>query len=345
MSGPLRVLIINPSGEEIRGVVGQVCEDQACVIEEMVTKECADLFVSGPVVPTAKIVEDLPSSSRGYDFLYILGGPLGVLTVPPGTVDEQTPPKTVAQVEKLVLDFHAERKPILGCCLGGQLIARTFGGQVDKMPKDLAHLGIPADLVDEKLVGTEWGWLEQDFTRAAYDDPVVGPALFVMRSQRTGASKNAPLKFAQWHSDCFSYPPGAVELSTRSSCSTQAFRVGETTYGFQYHIEVDQELSEQWLEDYCVGADTYEEKDQWKALSERDQAALKAEHKATVAEGTIARAEAFTRTVTMNLLHMAARTRDARAALLKQRILYATAVAAAAAAAVAAFTWRRRSWA
>ena len=114
-----------------------------------------------------------------------------------------------------VLDRHT---PVLGVCLGVQLLARAAGAWVGRMPE-----------------GPEIGWHAVDLTEAGAADPVVGAL---------------PPRFEalQWHHYTYALPAGAVELARSASC-TQAFRLGEACWGVQFHPEVTQTQVEGWMVD------------------------------------------------------------------------------------------------
>jgi GMP synthase-like glutamine amidotransferase len=96
--------------------------------------------------------------------------------------------------------------PMLGICLGAQLLAKAAG----------AHVGPSAE--------SEIGWFPVELTEAADDDPVLG---------------RLPRRFDafQWHHYAFAVPPNAVELVRNDVC-TQAFRLDDTAWGVQFHPEV-----------------------------------------------------------------------------------------------------------
>ena len=107
--------------------------------------------------------------------------------------------------------------PILGVCLGAQLIAKATGASVR-----------PAS-------GPEIGWLPVELTDAAEDDPLLS---------------RLPRRFDafQWHYYTFGVPAGAAELA-RSAVCAQAFRLGECAWGIQFHAEVTGPQIERWLFD------------------------------------------------------------------------------------------------
>ena len=104
--------------------------------------------------------------------------------------------------------MHLERgTPILGVCLGSQLLAEAAGASPFRMPEP------------------EIGWYEMEITDAGAADPVVGPL--------------APsVELFEWHHYAAPLPPGAVELA-RTPASVQAFRIeGKPAWGLQFHAEV-----------------------------------------------------------------------------------------------------------
>ncbi|HVP74576.1 MAG TPA: type 1 glutamine amidotransferase [Gaiellaceae bacterium] len=114
-------------------------------------------------------------------------------------------------------ELLARRTPLLGVCLGVQLLARAAGSWVGP------------------LAEPEIGWCSVELTEAGADDPVVG-----VLPQRFEA--------LQWHSYTYGVPAGAVELARSDAC-TQAFRLGDACWGVQFHPEVTEAQLEGWLVD------------------------------------------------------------------------------------------------
>lgn len=154
------------------------------------------------------LTEQHPTPPPGeYDGLVIMGGPMGAY-------DDQQFPHLRLTVD-LIQQFQREDKPILGVCLGAQLIARACGSRV--YPHHTPELGFtPVQVVS--ATATE-PWL-QDFP----------PDLHVM----------------QWHFDTFDLPETATLLMANTTCPHQAFRVGQKIYGFQFHLEVTADIVAGW---------------------------------------------------------------------------------------------------
>ena len=109
-----------------------------------------------------------------------------------------------------------ENLPVVGVCLGGQMMARALGGRVEK-------------------TGTvELGWFPIQLNAAGKVDPVLGSA---------GTNPTV----YHWHEDTFHLPENATLLAYNHSCPRQAYRVGERAYGFQFHPEADHQLLHEWL--------------------------------------------------------------------------------------------------
>jgi GMP synthase (glutamine-hydrolysing) len=125
----------------------------------------------------------------------------------------------------LVADAVRRSVPVLGLCLGGQLLAAVTGGRLGVAPT------------------AEVGVVTVRFTEVAGDDPVFAPV--------PGAtSPSARVPASQWHGDAIlELPDGAVLLATNEACPVQAFRFGSSAWGLQFHPEVDGAIVGSWVSD------------------------------------------------------------------------------------------------
>jgi GMP synthase (glutamine-hydrolysing) len=144
----------------------------------------------------------------GYRGLVILGGPM--------SVDEVDAHPHLETEIGLVRDAIARQMPVLGICLGAQLIAHALGAEVRR--------GLTKEI----------GWYEVLPTEEGRRDPLF-------------AHFDSVERIFQWHGDTFDIPVGAVRLAQSPGCENQAFRYGGNVYGLQFHLEVDEPLIERWL--------------------------------------------------------------------------------------------------
>jgi GMP synthase-like glutamine amidotransferase len=158
--------------------------------------------------------EPLPSPEE-LDGLVVMGGPMGV-------GDTAKHPHLAREAELVATMVRAGR-PVLGVCLGAQLMAHSLGASV-------YH--------DEQA---EIGFGTVSLTPAGREDPVLGSL---------GAEI---LPVMHWHQDTFDLPDDALWLARSEIYAHQAFRVGKHAYGLQFHLEVNRELAEAWREHLPAG--------------------------------------------------------------------------------------------
>ncbi|CAM5397251.1 GMP synthase [Streptomyces spiroverticillatus] len=142
---------------------------------------------------------------RRPDLLVVLGGPMGA---------GETDAYPFLEEEMALIRAHLSRaKPLLGICLGAQLIAAALGAKV-----------FPAE-------AKELGWGRVDLSGEGAVSPLAaltGPVL-------------------HWHGDTFDLPPGATHLASTPVCRNQAFAIGRTVLGLQFHPELRGSAVESWL--------------------------------------------------------------------------------------------------
>ena len=141
-----------------------------------------------------------------------------------------------------LLDLHT---PVLGICLGAQLLAKAAQAPVAPAPE------------------FEIGWYDVELTDEGVDDPVLG---------------RLPSRFRafQWHYYAHRVPAGGLELARNETC-TQAFRLGENAWGVQFHPEVTLSQVEGWIDEETelpvdaasLIADTRERIDEWNSLGRK----------------------------------------------------------------------------
>jgi GMP synthase (glutamine-hydrolysing) len=143
-----------------------------------------------------------------YRGLIVLGGPMNV-------EDQHRRPHL--KTELLAIERALEQgKPVLGICLGAQLLAHVLGAPVSRHDPP------------------EIGWYDLRISGAGRSDPVLGVA-------------GERLPVFQWHSYSYELPRDATHLASSATCEQQAFRWGTNAYGFQFHLEADAAVIERWL--------------------------------------------------------------------------------------------------
>ncbi len=124
----------------------------------------------------------------------------------------------------LIRNAVAAGKPVLGICLGAQLIAKACGANVYPNPVK------------------EIGWFPVSKTPAGREDPLF-------------ARLRDPEMVFHWHGETFDIPAGAEWLAFSDACPHQAFRLGASVYGLQFHLEVTPGMIAGWMREPANEAD------------------------------------------------------------------------------------------
>jgi GMP synthase-like glutamine amidotransferase len=152
----------------------------------------------------------IPPDPRVYSGIGMMGGPMSV----------NDALAWIDPLSRLLRDAIANDVPVIGHCLGGQLLAQALGAKVTRTP-------VP-----------EIGWIDVETTDAAAQDEWFGG-----RPHFTAF---------QWHYDAFDLPAGATRVLTNDFNPNQAYVIGARHIGFQCHIEMTADLVETWCR---TGAD------------------------------------------------------------------------------------------
>ena len=137
--------------------------------------------------------------------LILMGGPMSVNDDLPWLGDEM----------RAIRDAIDRGRPVLGICLGAQLIAKALGARVYRNPVK------------------EIGWAPVSWTEQAAADPLF-----------RGFSR--PETVFHWHGETFDLPDGAERLAYSEACANQAFRIAGNVYGLQFHPEVTPVIIADW---------------------------------------------------------------------------------------------------
>jgi GMP synthase (glutamine-hydrolysing) len=156
-----------------------------------------------------------PRKPDDYDAVLVFGGAMHA--------DQANRHPWLREEKALLSDLLERGVPLLGVCLGAQLIAEAGGA-----PPHPARQ-------------PEIGWHEVGLTEEGRSDPLLGPL--------------APRFPAfQWHSYEFPLPPGATALAHSAVC-LQAYRIGDSAWGIQFHAEVTRADAEAWIDDFRADED------------------------------------------------------------------------------------------
>ncbi|MDA8169221.1 MAG: gamma-glutamyl-gamma-aminobutyrate hydrolase family protein [Nitrospiraceae bacterium] len=150
----------------------------------------------------------------GFSHLLMMGGPMAVY--------EMEKFAFLYAGAELLRDFIRRGKPVLGVCLGAQMLAHVLGAKVYPGGKN------------------ETGWYDVNMTPEGMEDAVF-KALSVNGAPRA--------EVFQWHGDTFDLPEGAVRLASSETYPNQAFRWGKNVYALQFHIEVTPAIIAEWFKD------------------------------------------------------------------------------------------------
>lgn len=150
----------------------------------------------------------VPESPESYSGLVFMGGPMSV----------NDPLPWVTQELELIRQAAAEGIPVLGHCLGGQLIAKALGAEVGRNPVK------------------EIGWHEIVRVESAGD---------------AGITEQLPACFEgyHWHGETFTLPGGATLLMRSAHCRHQAF-IKDRALALQFHVEVTGAMVKEWCAEY-----------------------------------------------------------------------------------------------
>lgn len=152
--------------------------------------------------------EQLPGRLDDIAAIVSLGGPMSVY--------DETEYPFLLDEDRFIVRALVEEVPFLGICLGAQLLAKACGSVIRKAPKK------------------EIGWQTVTINSEAEKD-------------RLFQGLKGRLKVFQWHEDTFDVPDGGQLLARGRSTKNQAFRVGPSAYGLQFHLEATPEMISCWM--------------------------------------------------------------------------------------------------
>jgi GMP synthase (glutamine-hydrolysing) len=151
-----------------------------------------------------------PRDPGDYDAVLVFGGAMHA--------DQEEEHPWLREEKALLADLLAGGLPLMGVCLGAQLLAEAAGAPARRASRP------------------EIGWHDVEVTGEGENDPLLAPL--------------APrFEAFQWHSYECPLPPGATALASSDVC-LQAYRVGDSAWGIQFHAEVTRADAGAWIDDY-----------------------------------------------------------------------------------------------
>jgi GMP synthase-like glutamine amidotransferase len=168
-------------------------------------------FLDGQGIPWRLVKLDegeaVPATADAYAGLAFMGGPM--------SANDDLP--WVAPVLALIRDAAGRGVPVIGHCLGGQLLSRALGGIVTRNP--VKEIGWNRVEVEDTALAREW----------------------------LGTDVRAFTTF-QWHGETFTIPPGGERILRGEHCANQAYVVEGLHLGMQCHVEMTPELIRSWCD-------------------------------------------------------------------------------------------------
>jgi GMP synthase (glutamine-hydrolysing) len=182
----MRVYVLQHAEHETPGMIADILGERG-ITEERVRSYAGDR---------------VPTSMDGGSGLVVMGGPMAVY--------EQDRYPYLRDEIRLIRDAIDRGVPVLGICLGSQLIAAALGARVAPARREI-------------------GWHAVTLSDAAGEDPLW-----------RGVSRT--FEVFHWHGDAFELPTGSASLAASDRTPCQAFRHGRSTYGFLFHMEMSEAM-------------------------------------------------------------------------------------------------------
>lgn len=188
----MRILVVQQLEIEPPEMIGEVIRERGIEIETVLAGR-----------------DPIPDSPNEYGGIVVMGGPMSAN-------DAHLP--YIREEIRLLEQAIAGDIPVLGVCLGAQLLAKAAGAAIE-----------PAE-------ARELGWYRLTPTPEATADP-----LFTRLPEQG-------LTVFQWHGETFTLPEGATLLASCENVPHQAFRIGSSQYGLQFHVEIAEETIGKWVD-------------------------------------------------------------------------------------------------
>ena len=158
--------------------------------------------------------DELPKTNKE-DLLLIMGGPMGVKDI------GSTKYPWLRTERDFIKSELKKKSRIIGVCLGAQLLANAAGGDVE-----ILKYGSPPKTMPEI------GWSQVFFNQS---------------HKNLNKFCETPFYVLHWHGDRILLPKNSELIASSKRCEEQFFKIGDSAYGLQFHIESDREMTERWI--------------------------------------------------------------------------------------------------
>ena len=162
--------------------------------------------------------DPFPQTNKG-DILLIMGGPMGIKDI-----GNKKYPWLRTEIDFIKKELK-KMTPIIGVCLGAQLLSKAAGGDVE-----ILEYGSPPKACPEI------GWSQIYFHKLKNE----------LKNELNNFF-NEPFYVLHWHGDRILLPTDALLIASSNRCREQFFKIGELAYGLQFHIESEKEITEKWI--------------------------------------------------------------------------------------------------
>ncbi len=163
--------------------------------------------------------DSLPEPSKG-DLILVLGGPMGIRDI-----GNSTFPWLIKEVA-LIKEALMQKVGIIGICLGAQLLAYAVGGDVEVLLEGTSY--------NHPLAEIGWDTISSDGCE---------------KDNKLSKFLKNPFSVLHWHGDRILLPSKAELIASSSRCKEQLFKIGSLAYGIQFHVEIENEMVNRWIEE------------------------------------------------------------------------------------------------
>ncbi len=181
-------------------------------------KDVANEFHIDVHIVRTDMSHEIPSI-KDYQGLLVLGGPMGISDIGNPKFDFLT------QEIHIIKEAQSKHIPIIGVCLGAQLISHVSGGSIQKLLDQ-----------DSQKPLAEIGWSPIYLNKKAHISTFI-------------EHLSLPLHVLHWHEDRICLPSSASLIASSDRCKEQFFQIGSNSIGLQFHVEIEYQDIMRWIDE------------------------------------------------------------------------------------------------